>query len=50
VRSYTLKQSNTTYALTETSSTALKALQQFSIVNTLKNAFLKAERKPSLLI
>lgn len=46
----TSRQSNTTYALIGTSPAALTAFLQFSSVKTLKNASLKAGRKPFLLM
>jgi hypothetical protein len=50
VRSRTLRRSKTTCALIGTSPNASKAFRQLASINTLKNASLKAGRKPSLLI
>ena len=50
VRNRILRRSSTTAASIGTSPDASKAFLQFSVVNTSKNASLKAGKKPSLLI
>jgi hypothetical protein len=50
VRSLASRQSRTICALIRTSPNTLKAFQHLASVKTLKTAYLKADRKPSLLI